>query len=105
MQLIKSKADSLSLLGSLINYEYHTDIVLEGLGNDFKSVIESIHSRDTLISFVELHEKFINRENLLLTLVPPVQSEPITTHQFRKKQQTSGANKPGQCLLLQQQQQ
>ena len=44
MQLIKTKADALALLGSPLDPEDLTDIILDGLGDDYKSVMESIHS-------------------------------------------------------------
>lgn len=55
MQQIKTKADALAMLGSPIDQEDVTDIVLDGLTEDYRSVIESVHSRDTSISFSELH--------------------------------------------------
>ena len=69
MQIIKTKSDSLALLGNPMDAEDLTDIILAGLPDDFKAVIESVHARDTAISFAELHEKLINRETALQT--PP----------------------------------
>ncbi|KAI4299868.1 hypothetical protein L6164_033289 [Bauhinia variegata] len=38
------------------------DCVLDGLDNDYQSVVDTVHARDTPISFDELHEKLINKE-------------------------------------------
>ncbi|ESQ30990.1 hypothetical protein EUTSA_v10011941mg [Eutrema salsugineum] len=62
MQLIKTKSDALALLSSPVNSEYLTDIILDGLTDDYKSIIKSVHSRDSPISFSELHKKLLNRE-------------------------------------------
>ncbi|KAH1072975.1 hypothetical protein J1N35_025303, partial [Gossypium stocksii] len=35
---------------------------LEGLDDTFEPVIDAVNSRDTAITFDELHEKLINRE-------------------------------------------
>ncbi|KFK27795.1 hypothetical protein AALP_AA8G430600 [Arabis alpina] len=62
MQQIKATSDALALLGSPLGQEDLTDAVLAGLGEDYKSLAESIHNRDSPISFPELYEKLINRE-------------------------------------------
>lgn len=85
MQSIKSKADSLDLLGSPVDHEDLTDIILEGLDDDYKYVIDYVHSRDTPIYFSELHEKFINRELTLSTPAPPAQTYPITANHVQQQ--------------------
>ncbi|RVW68647.1 hypothetical protein CK203_062150 [Vitis vinifera] len=44
--------------------------VLEGLIDEYKSVIDAINARDTLISFAKLHEKLLNKEASLQTTQP-----------------------------------
>ena len=39
-----------------------TEKILDGLGDDYKPIIDIISGRDTPISFDELHEKLINKE-------------------------------------------
>ena len=58
MQAIKNRADELALLGKPVDDEDLIDRVLEGLSDEYKSVI---NARDTSISFVELHEKLLNK--------------------------------------------
>ena len=61
MQFIRTKANALSLLGNPMDHEDLTDIVLKGLPEDYKTVVDDVHSRDLPISFAEFHEKLINR--------------------------------------------
>ena len=69
MQQIKAKADAHALLGSPFDPEDLTDVVLNGLPDDYKAIIEAIHGLDKSISFFELHEKLITR---------PLSQVPIT---------------------------
>lgn len=62
MQQIKIKSDALALLGSRVDPEDLTDIILDGLGEEYKSVVDSAHSRDVPIPFAELHQKLLNQE-------------------------------------------
>ena len=62
MQVIKTRADELSLLGKPVDDEVFIDRVLKGLSDEYKSIIDAINARDTSISFVELHEKLFNKE-------------------------------------------
>lgn len=68
MQQIKTKSDALALLGSPLDPEDITDYIFDGLSDDFKQVADSVQNRDTPISFIELHEKLLNRENTLASL-------------------------------------
>ncbi|RVW40571.1 Retrovirus-related Pol polyprotein from transposon RE2 [Vitis vinifera] len=52
--------------------------VLEGLSDEYKFVIDAINARDTSISFVELHEKLLNKEAYLQTAQPSPLSLPTT---------------------------
>ncbi|KAL4554102.1 hypothetical protein LXL04_039780 [Taraxacum kok-saghyz] len=74
MQSIKAIVDELSILGKPMDQEDVTDAILTGLDSkSYKSVIESIHARDTPIPFTELHEKLKNHELSL------IQNQPIPT--------------------------
>ena len=61
MQAIQTRANELALLGKLIDDEDLIDRVLEGLSDEYKFVIDAINAHDTSISFVELHEKLLNK--------------------------------------------
>ncbi|RVW99908.1 Retrovirus-related Pol polyprotein from transposon RE2 [Vitis vinifera] len=49
-----------------------------GLSDEYKFVIDAINARDTSISFVELHEKLLNKEAYLQTAQPSPLSLPTT---------------------------
>lgn len=85
MQQNKAKVDALALLGSPFDEEDLTDVVLDGLSDDYKAIIEAIHDRDTPISFTELHEKLINRELAINTVAPSPLRAPITAHQAQSR--------------------
>ena len=57
-------------MGKAIDDEDLIDRVLEGLIDEYKSVIDAINARDTLISFAKLHEKLLNKEASLQTTQP-----------------------------------
>ena len=74
--MIKTRVDELALLGKPVDDEDLIDQVLEGLSDEYKSVIDAINARDTLISFDELHEKLLNKEASLQTAQPSPLSLP-----------------------------
>ena len=65
--MIKTRADALALLEKPVDDEDLIDRVLEGISDEYKSVIDAINVHDTSISFVELHEKLLNKEASLQT--------------------------------------
>lgn len=62
-----------------------TENVLAGLHDEYKPEIDAIHGRETTISFVELHERLLNREAMLLCKKPatgldvPITANPADT--------------------------
>lgn len=99
MQQIRAKADGLALLGSAMDPEDLTDIVLDGLNDDYKAIIEVIHGRDTPISFAELHEKLINRELTITAATSSSPQLPITANVAQQRptnwRQNNGGNYHG----------
>ena len=67
-------------MGKPIDDEDFIDRVLEGLSDEYKSVIDAINARDTSISFVELYDKLLNKEASLQTAQPSPLSLPATTN-------------------------
>ena len=65
-------------MGKPIDNEDLIDRVLEGLSDEYKSVIDAINACDTSISFAELHEKLLNKEASLQTAQPSPLSLPST---------------------------
>lgn len=63
--LIK-KFDQLALLGQPLPHDDQIDHILEGLPEDYKSVVDQLENRETTPSLAEVHEKLLNREAKLL---------------------------------------
>ena len=91
MQTIKTRADELAILEKPIDDEDLIDWVLEGLSDEYKSVIDAINAYDTSISFPELHEKLLNKKASLQTAQPSLLSLPST------KNPTTFRHRPNWC--------
>ena len=63
MQFIKTCVDKLALLGKPMNDKDLIKKILDELDCEYKSIVDAIEGRGTLISFDELHEKLINKEH------------------------------------------
>ncbi|XP_010443976.1 PREDICTED: uncharacterized protein LOC104726746 [Camelina sativa] len=87
MQFIKTKFDVVALLGNPYHPEDLTDIVLAGLPDDYKPVIDAVHGRNVPISFAELHEKLINRESHLLNQPLLPSPFPVTANAAQNRPQ------------------
>ncbi|KAA8550183.1 hypothetical protein F0562_001867 [Nyssa sinensis] len=84
MQTIKTKADDLALLGAPLDEEEITDKILYGLSDDYKELVRAVQARDTSITFEELHEKLLNFEVSLQSVVPEQHHFPATAHPTSK---------------------
>ncbi|KAL1209793.1 Retrovirus-related Pol polyprotein from transposon RE1 [Cardamine amara subsp. amara] len=62
MRGARAKADQLALLGKALDHEDLIDYVIDGLPEEYKLVTDASNGRETPMKFVELHEKFLNRE-------------------------------------------
>ncbi|RVW40422.1 Retrovirus-related Pol polyprotein from transposon RE1 [Vitis vinifera] len=71
MQSIKTRADELAALGKPLDQEDLIEKVLEGLNENYQSIIDAVNGRDSTISFDELHEKLINKELSLRNKISP----------------------------------
>ena len=82
VQGLITRFDQLALLGKVIDHEDQLDYVLQGLPEDYKSVVDQTESRDTPPSITELHEKLINHEAKLQISDPQqaVSTLPITAN-------------------------
>ena len=61
MLAIKTRVDELAIMGKPVDDEDLIDRVLEGLSDEYKSIIDAINTHDTSISFAELHAKLLNK--------------------------------------------
>ncbi|KAL0759898.1 hypothetical protein Bca101_076048 [Brassica carinata] len=81
LRSIKVTTDELAQLGKPMDPEDISEYVLNGLPEEYKSEVDAIHGRDTTISFVELHERLLNREAMILCKAPVSTPEtPITAN-------------------------
>lgn len=62
IQFIKSRADELAFLDASMHLEDLTSKILDGLDVEYKDLVSTVQTHDNLISFKELHEKFIMYE-------------------------------------------
>ncbi|RVW54104.1 Retrovirus-related Pol polyprotein from transposon RE1 [Vitis vinifera] len=79
MQSIKTRADELAALGKPLDQEDLIEKVLEGLDENYQSIIDAVNGRDSTISFDELHEKLINKELSLRNKISP-SPRPASAH-------------------------
>ncbi|KAK6931858.1 hypothetical protein RJ641_003651 [Dillenia turbinata] len=62
IQNIKTEADELTLMNIPVDTEDFTIKILNGLDEDYKELANATLSRETTITFKELHEKLLNHE-------------------------------------------
>lgn len=67
---LTTRFDQLALLGKVLDLKDQIEFVLEGLPEDYKSIIDQIEGRDAPPTLAELHEKLINHEAKILTAEP-----------------------------------
>ncbi|RVW95304.1 Retrovirus-related Pol polyprotein from transposon RE2 [Vitis vinifera] len=68
---LKPGPDELVALGKPLDQEDLIEKVLEGLDENYQSIIDAVNGRDSTISFDELHEKLINKELSLRNKISP----------------------------------
>ncbi|XP_010555249.2 PREDICTED: uncharacterized protein LOC104824784 [Tarenaya hassleriana] len=96
MHFFKCKADELALLGKPLDHEDLVDLILAGLSDDFKPVIDAINARDSPISFVELHERLLNHESVLLSVNNHSSVLPITANNTQSRSHEASSRPPWQ---------
>lgn len=67
LQGITTRLDQLAILGKPLDHEDQIDLILEGLPDEYKSVVDQTEGRDVPPSITELHERLLNHEAKLLT--------------------------------------
>ncbi|KAK9266854.1 hypothetical protein L1049_027113 [Liquidambar formosana] len=100
LQTIKTISDELALIDAPITDNDLVIHILNGIGTEFKEIAASIRTRETSISFEELHDKLIDYEAFLERVVtqiePMVMTANIThrgdnsTHSNRRSNPTRG---------------
>ena len=62
MQFVKTRANELAILGKPMDRGDLIEMILNGLNNEYKSIINVVNGYDVPIFFDELHKKLINKE-------------------------------------------
>lgn len=62
LQGITTRLDQLAILGKAVDHEDQIDLILEGLPDDYKTIVDQIEGRDAPPSITELHERLLNHE-------------------------------------------
>lgn len=68
MQVVKATVDELALIDAPLSSDDITLYVLHGLGPEFRDVVALIHTRESALSFEELHDIFLSHEVYLKRL-------------------------------------
>lgn len=70
LQGLTMRFDQLAILGKTIDQEDQVEYVLEGLPEEYKSLVDAIEGRDIPPTMTELHERLLNHEAKLLAATP-----------------------------------
>ena len=66
IQGVMTKLDQLAILGKPYDHEDQVEIILTGLPERYKTVVDQIEGKDTPPSITEVHERLLNHEAKLL---------------------------------------
>lgn len=81
LQGITTRLDQLAILGKAVDHEDQIDLILEGLSEDYKSIIDQVEGRDAPPSITELHERLLNHEAKILMAGDTIHSPaPVTVN-------------------------
>ncbi|XP_010430795.1 PREDICTED: uncharacterized protein LOC104715039 [Camelina sativa] len=70
----------LALLGKPMDHDDQIEFIVDGLSEDYKQVVDQIQARDVTPSITEVHEKLLNYEIKLLTMVSSSSITPISAN-------------------------
>ncbi|CAA7050341.1 unnamed protein product [Microthlaspi erraticum] len=79
-QGLTTRFDQLALLGKAMDLEDQIEYLLQGLPEEYKTVVDQIEGRDSPPSLTEIHEKLINHEAKLQTALMPSSSTPVSAN-------------------------
>lgn len=97
LQGITTRLVQLAILGKVIEHEDQIDLILGGLPEDYKTVIDQVEGRDTPPTIIELHERLLNHEAKLLSVVDAAVSHaPVTANAAQYNNNTNNNNHRGQ---------
>ncbi|CAA7029995.1 unnamed protein product [Microthlaspi erraticum] len=97
---LTTRFDQLVLLGKVIDLEDQIEFVLEGIPEEYKTLIDQVEGRDSPPSLTELHEKLINHEVKIVTAEPashmPVSANVATNRFIPNNNKSNPRNQPWQ---------
>lgn len=74
MQGLAIRFDKLALLGNPVQHEEQIEFILQGLPEDYKSVVDQMEGRDVSPSLTVVHEKLLTKEAKLLAVLSSTSS-------------------------------
>lgn len=80
----KAVADELGLLNKSVEEDDLTLYIVNGLSHDLEDISTTLRSRDTSISFEELHENLVEHESYLKRLDLPSKNVSVTANSIHK---------------------
>ena len=80
VQGLTTRFDHLAMLEKTLDHEDKIEFILEGLLEDYKTVVDQIAGRDTTPSVTEIHEKLIQHELKLAAKTELIPSVPVTAN-------------------------
>lgn len=91
-QGLTTRFDEIALLGKALDHEDQIEFVLDGLPEEYKTIVDQIDGRETPPSLPEIHEKLLNQEAKLQSLATPPSSAPVTAN-FTNHRGSSQSNR------------
>ncbi|KAF7151361.1 hypothetical protein RHSIM_Rhsim02G0160900 [Rhododendron simsii] len=85
LQTIKTISDELALIDAPVLADDLVLCILNGIGKEFKDIAGPLRTRDTDISFEELHDKLVDYETFLQQKAIPSASPVITAHSTHRQ--------------------
>lgn len=93
LQGLITRMDQLVILGKALDHENQIELILEGLPDEYKSVVDQIEGKDTLPTITEVHERLLNHEAKILSKAPVVSSPfPVSANVVQQRNQPTNNN-------------
>ncbi|KAF5445894.1 hypothetical protein F2P56_031569 [Juglans regia] len=92
LQQIKTIADELALVDSLLTNDDLTLYILNGLGYDFRDIADPIRTSETSLKFEELHDLLVSHETYIKRL-ETLQQNTIATTNYHQKKSSAPSNR------------
>lgn len=94
VQGLITRFEKIVLLGKPLDHEDQIEYVIEGLPEEYKSVVDQIESRDTPPTITKVHERLLNHEVKLQTQVTVTSPAPISANVVVNNQNRNNNYRP-----------